>query len=950
MGFSTTTATHSVRVSLLLVLCLLALVSPVRATLAPAAVVVRLDAGAYQAALALDLLSPGVGDYDSFAWIALSPVELARLRQAGVPYVAIPDPFVLNLGDQQFDPVRERPRLPAGWEASPAGGPGLHLVQFAGPIRDEWLTQLRSGGVEIVQYIHPFTYVVWGDAAVLAGKAQAEAVRWVGAFAPAFKVLSRWRNLSDEPVAADVLLYRGAGEAETLQALQRLSGREAEYAALDDRFGVAGVDLPGSAFRDAAAIPGIYSIQPRPASGGLRGEVNDQVNVGNLDAGGHAVPGYGDWLAAVDLDGSGVRIANVDGGVYEAHPDLVHRVVACHGQSCGDTTFSAHGTHTAGIMAADGSSGILDRGFLRGLGVAPGASLVEQLYAPTYTQPDGMLRLMADSHANGAVVSGNSWGPSDSPCGYDADTMQVDMGARDADADTPGNQPLMYVLSVMNGQGGYQTQGTPDEAKNILAVGSTRMQHSTGTQPFDVDDLSGNTAHGPCLDGRNTPQLVAPGCYVDSTAVSGYDLMCGTSMASPNVSGAVALFVEYYRRLAGTDPSPALVKAAFLPVAHDLAGHDDADGAVLGHPFDSKQGWGRLDVKAVVDPAQPVLYYDAPQVLHETGQVWEVEVVPVDPGQAVRVMLAWTDAPGHGLGGSTPAWNNDLDLVLDTGLDLYAGNAFGADGWSRPGGTADPRNNTEGVFLPPGSAGSAMLRVIAAHITSNGIPGRGDNTDQDFGLVCYNCRQQGDWSLAVAPPALDACVNSTVTVTIAVGEIAPYQELVRLAVGALPAQVTAQCDPAWTMPPGESTLTLSLGDVSTGTHTLVLSGTGALGRVHTVSLDLSAHARRPLQLGLDVPADGALDVDPAAATFQWQAAADAWTYRFQVSQDPAFTPLRANVGGLRDTHYTLPVTLNPLTCYYWRVRAENACGPGEWSSPFDFCTGLQRIHLPLAHK
>ena len=115
-------------------------------------------------------------------------------------------------------------------------------------------------------------------------------------------------------------------------------------------------------------------------------------------------------------------------------------------------------------MAGDGSSGVLDvRGFLRGLGVAPGANLVEQLYSPTYTQVNGMLTLMQQSYANGASLSGNSWGPSGTALGYDADTRQVDVGVRDVDPLTPGDQSLSYILSIMNGYGGVSSQGTPDE-------------------------------------------------------------------------------------------------------------------------------------------------------------------------------------------------------------------------------------------------------------------------------------------------------------------------------------------------------------------------------------------------------------------------------------------------------------------------------------------------------
>jgi subtilisin family serine protease len=189
-----------------------------------------------------------------------------------------------------------------------------------------------------------------------------------------------------------------------------------------------------------------------------------------------------------------------------------------------------------------------------------------------------MLLLMTESYRNGALLSSNSWGPSGKPCGYDLQTRQVDVGVRDADPNAAGNQSLTYVLAIMDGKGGTSTQGTPDEAKNIFTIGATKMQTSDGAQILQIDDLAFITAHGPACDGRTIPHLVAPGCYVDSSVTtSGYAVVdwCGTSMACPQVSGAIALFIEYYRRLFPglPNPSPALIKAAFTAVAHDLAGH-----------------------------------------------------------------------------------------------------------------------------------------------------------------------------------------------------------------------------------------------------------------------------------------------------------------------------------------------------------------------------------------
>ena len=58
----------------------------------------------------------------------------------------------------------------------------------------------------------------------------------------------------------------------------------------------------------------------------------------------------------------------------------------------------------------------------------------------------------------------------------------------------------------------------------------------------------------------------------------------------------------------------------------------------------------------LINPADSVRYYDAPVVLEQTGDQWSATVSPLDPTKPMRIMLAWTDALGHGLGGSTPAW------------------------------------------------------------------------------------------------------------------------------------------------------------------------------------------------------------------------------------------------------------------------------------------------------
>ena len=670
-------------------------------------------------------------------WSLLITIAFAVTLLVSLPLSADAE-YELHLGGSTFDPLYGAP-IDFEWNAVPLGT-DLQLVQFVGPTQESWLAALEGINAEVVQYIHPYTYVVWADLDDLEEFAETEAsVRWVGHFQPAFRVLPQWRR-GDALELRNALLYAGTDIDFALDELRALGAIVKGSSRLDDRFIAIKLAIHFKKLSPAARIPGVYTIQRGPLGAGARAEVSSQVNVNNVDASNYAFPGYWNWLTGVGLDGSGVIIASVDEGLQSDHPDLANGYVPCEGESCSNAQ-SVHGTLTAGIMMGDSSSGEEDEnGFLRGLGVAPGAEVIEQSCS-FHTEPGGLLRLIHGSRQNGALLSNNSWGASGSPRGYDSQTMEVDLGVRDADDLTPGNQGFTYVLAMMNGFGGTSSHGSPDEAKNAITVGSTMLRHFTGEQSGSINDLSPNTGHGPALDGRTIPHVVAPGCLVESASTSDdYALHCGTSLAAPQISGAAALFVERFRNVfQGADPSPAMVKAALLAGARDLAGGRDADNNTLGHRFDNKQGWGRMDLEKVVDPGSSPLYFDAPQNFGATGEEWAIDITSMDPAKPVEIMLVWTDAPGHGLGGGTPAWNNDLNLLVQDGATSYRGNAFDADGFSMPDGSADGSNNTEAVLLAPAPQRLLNVRVEAANITSDGIPGLGDGTDQDFALVCYNC-------------------------------------------------------------------------------------------------------------------------------------------------------------------------------------------------------------------
>ncbi|MGB0132471.1 S8 family serine peptidase, partial [Dokdonella sp.] len=706
----------------------------------------------------VDTRSPVI-DYGSFQWLALDENAAQSLRNAGLKVTTFENPFVLDLGGQRFDPAN----LPQSTHSASATTADWRLVQFRGPVKPEWLTRLRDSGVTPVQYIHPFAYVVWSDGNALGRAMAQEEVRWSGEFLPTYRVQPGQRNLDSVRRPTMALFGRHGDPLALTSAVNALGVTIQSRTRLDTHFDVVQLDAPGDRYLDLASIPGVFAVQDIPPETRPRGEMSNQAIVGNYGpAPGYTiVPGYQTWLDTLGYDGSGVVVAVVDGGVRSTHTDLASRMVPC--VASGDTPSScstsndSHGTHVAGAIAGTGASGTLLSGFLRGKGVAPGANIVQQRYnsfiggGPGSMIADGMLKIYKESSLSGAVLTNNSWGPTGSPQGYDIPTQQIDMVIRDADPDEPGNQQVLNVWSIMNGGGDSSgacapsSLGSPDEAKNLFAVGSTSLQSSSGVQLSGIFDVSSNSAHGNACDGRRVPNIVAPGCNTDSTNSSSdtsFGFKCGTSMASPVVSGASAIFVEKYRaEHADVTPSPAMIKAALTVVAKDLEGFRDADGRLMGHRPDRFQGYGRLDLEAAVNSDEVVFMLDQSELLTETGAAWTLNVAPADPALPVRIMLVWSDAKGHGLGGSTPAWVNDLDLSVDTGGESYLGNAIGSDGWSATGGSADAMNNIEAIYLRPDQIGASIdIEVLAANLAGDAInPWTPGAPAQDFALVCRNC-------------------------------------------------------------------------------------------------------------------------------------------------------------------------------------------------------------------
>lgn len=642
---------------------------------------------------------------------------------------------------------------------------GLYLLQLEGPLSTGQREALQARGVNLLNPVPENAYVCHLEASPAAQVRALPYVRWLGEYQPEWRVdrrlASKMGSDPGSPLEVRLLLRPNSPPGALVAALRQFTG---SIHRTETRFGVflGGRTTPRRVL-ELARSPSVLWIEPAGRMK-LVDEIATEIVLGD-----DGTPGKPALVQRLGFDGRGVTVAVADSGLDTGDADTMHRDLRgrvdaffAYGGLEDAADEHSHGTHCAGIVAGSGAIGTRDEaGYLWGLGVAPGAHLVAQRLfdgAGDYYAPPSYEALTRDAVRGGAYVGSNSWGD-DTQGRYDLSAAEFDALVRDADARTPGEQPYVLEFSAGNSGPGQQTIGSPAVAKNVIATGACQNDRfDLALYAEGAETMADFSSRGPAEDGRIKPDLTAPGTWIaslksqlasDANAWLGIDenylFQGGTSQAGPHVSGACAVFVQWYRETrGGSTPSPALVKAALINSAVDMTSaevpvdaDDDDAGTMLvvgGTPPvpNNDEGWGRCDVANLIAGERRFAFTEQGAGL-KTGAVSEKRII-VGADDSLKVTLAYTDVPG--LPAAIPALVNDLDLeVVSPDGRVFRGNAF-LDGESSAGTPEGDRiNNVEGVLVSNPAAGEWILRVRAHRVVQD-VHGR-TNTEpeQDFALV-----------------------------------------------------------------------------------------------------------------------------------------------------------------------------------------------------------------------
>lgn len=241
---------------------------------------------------------------------------------------------------------------------------------------------------------------------------------------------------------------------------------------------------------------------------------------------------------------------------------------------------SEHGTHVAGITAANGLFG----GAMNG--AAPGAKLVSSRACTwsggctSVALTEGMIDLVTK---RGVDIVNMSIGGL--PALNDGNNARAELYNRLID--TYGVQ---LVISAGNSGPGVNTIGDPALADKVISVGASVSKETWaanyGSEVKTKYAMMPFSSRGPREDGGFTPTLTAPGAAINTIQTwlpgapvaeagyslpAGYGMLQGTSMASPQAAGASALLLSAAKQK-HVELTPATLRTALTSTAKHIKG------------------------------------------------------------------------------------------------------------------------------------------------------------------------------------------------------------------------------------------------------------------------------------------------------------------------------------------------------------------------------------------
>ncbi|MCL5677276.1 MAG: S8 family serine peptidase [Firmicutes bacterium] len=358
-----------------------------------------------------------------------------------------------------------------------------------------------------------------------------------------------------------------------------------------------------------------------------------------------------DFGVTGNLDGSAstyskndLVIAVVDTGIDAAHQDLAGKVIGWQDYVNAKTSpydDNGHGTHVSSIAAGTGAA---SGG--KYAGVAPGAALVgvkvlnKQGSGTTTQVVNGINWVIQNKATYNIRIMSMSLGSSGSSDGTDSISVAVNNTV---------NSGIASVVAAGNSGPDTYTIGSPAAAADAITVGAMA---DTGEKGFSLASFS---SRGPTADDRIKPDIAAPGVNITAAkagTTTGYVTYSGTSMATPFVSGTVALMLS-----ANGSLSPAQVKSLLMSTAVDWgpAGTDVDYGAGRLQAYEAVKQAGGF---SGTGPAVPNHAYVSGS-LSGTGYSKTYTLSVTDVSKPIALTMVITNYTPGLLGGSP-----DFDLYL----------------------------------------------------------------------------------------------------------------------------------------------------------------------------------------------------------------------------------------------------------------------------------------------